>query len=112
MSNLDLGWVGSLFICFYSLASPLGGRMADRYGAGAMVVVSLLLFSGATLATGLSHSAAVLLTGRAILGVTESLYFPAAVSLLGSLHASTVRSRVISLHGSAQFAGAAMGGWF
>src|SRR5262245_31089332 len=99
MSNLELGWVGSLFIWFYSLASPLGGRLADRYGAGRMVLVSLLLFSGATLATGLSYTAAVLLAGRALLGITESFYFPAAVSLLGSLHASVVRSRVIALHG-------------
>lgn len=111
MSNTDLGWLGSLFIWCYSLASPFSGKLADRYGPGRLVLASLLLFSAATLATGLSNSAPSLLMGRAALGITEALYFPAAVSLLGTSHGSGLRSRAISLHGSAQFAGAAAGGW-
>ncbi len=112
MSNLELGFLGSLFIWFYSLASPLGGRLADRYGPERVIVASLLLWSGATLGTGLSGSVVPLLFWRAMTGVTEALYFPAAVSLLGAVHPQSMRSRAISLHGSAQFAGIAAGGWF
>ena len=68
--------------------------------------------SAATLATGLSMSVAALLVWRAVMGITEAFYFPAAVGLLGALHPMGVRSRVIALHGSAQFAGVAVGGWF
>lgn len=112
MTNMELGWIGSLFIWLYSLASPLGGRLADRCGSGPAVFASVLLFSGATLLTGISQTAAMLLAGRALLGITESLYFPSAVALLGSTHDPSVRSRAISIHGSAQFAGAATGAWF
>ena len=112
MSDSALALIGSLFIWFYSLASPLGGRLADRYGYPRMILVSLLLWTGATLATGLSASVALLLFWRAVMGVTEALYFPAAVGLLGAIHTLEVRSRVIALHGSAQFAGIAAGGWF
>ena len=112
MSDAALALIGSLFIWFYSLASPLGGRLADRFGYPQMILISLLLWTGATLATGLSTSVASLLVWRAAMGITEALYFPAAVGLLGALHSTEVRSRVIALHGSAQFAGVAAGGWF
>jgi len=112
MSDSALALIGSLFIWFYSLASPLGGRLADRFGYPRMILISLLLWSAATLATGLSMSVASLLVWRAAMGITEALYFPAAVGLLGALHSTEVRSRVIAFHGSAQFAGVAAGGWF
>src|SRR5438034_11492327 len=46
-----------------------------------------------------------------MMGLTEGLYFPAAVSAIGGLHSGRTRSRAISLHGTAQFAGSVAGGW-
>lgn len=112
LTNVELGLIGSAFIWLYSLASPLGGRLADRYGRTRVIVASLLLWTGATLGTGLSHAAWALLFWRGAMGVTEALYFPAAVSLIGAVHGARSRSRAIALHGSAQFAGIAAGGWF
>ena len=108
----QLGLIGTTFLWAYSLTSPLAGRLADRLRLEWMVPGSLVLWSLATLGTGLSHSVSQLLLCRTIVGVTEGLYFPAAVAVIGSLHSTATRSRAIAIHGSAQFAGIVGGGWF
>jgi len=111
-TSVELGLIGSVFLWTYSLACPLAGRMADRFRRDRLIAASVALWSAATLATGMSRSVAGLLFWRGVVGLTESLYFPAAASAIGSLHGGRTRSRAIALHGSAQFAGIAAGGWF
>ncbi|MBI1790426.1 MAG: MFS transporter [Acidobacteria bacterium] len=108
----QLGLIGSIFIWVYSLCSPLAGRLADRVRLDRLIPASLLLWSLATLATGLSRSVEALLFWRGVIGVTEGLYFPAALAAIGAAHPGPTRSRAISIHGSAQFAGIVAGGWF
>ncbi len=111
-TNAQLGLIGSIFIWVYSLCCPPAGRLADRVRRELMIPLSMILWSLATLATGLSRSVASFLFWRGMMGVTEGLYFPAAVSAIGSAHPGATRSRAIAIHGSAQFAGIAAGGWF
>lgn len=111
-TNAELGLVGSMFLWVYALSSPLAGRLVDRLPRERMVAASLILWSLATLGTALSGSPASFLFWRAVMGLTEALYFPAAVSLLGAVHPGATRSRALALHGSAQLAGIAVGGWF
>ena len=111
-TNAQLGLIGSIFIWVYSLACPPAGRLADRFRREWLAPASLVLWSVATLATGLSRSVESFLFWRGIMGVTEGLYFPAAVSVIAAVHPGATRSRAISLHGTAQFAGIAAGGWF
>jgi MFS family permease len=111
-TSVELGLIGSVFLWTYSLACPLAGRIADRFGRDRLIVSSVALWSAATLATGMSRSVAGVLFWRGMVGLTESLYFPAAASAIGSVHGGRTRSRAIALHGSAQFAGIAAGGWF
>lgn len=114
-SETQLGLVGSVFIWVYSLCMPLTGRMADLFRRERVIIVSLVLWSGATLGTALSGSVASFLFWRGAMGVTESLYMPASLGLIAALHPGATRSRALALHATAQFmgivAGGSYGGW-
>ncbi len=111
-TNEQLGLIGSIFIWVYSLCSPLVGRVADVIRRERVIVASLVLWSLATLSTGLSTTAEIFLFWRAVMGVSEALYAPAAMSLIGALHAGPTRSRALAVHGTAQLAGIIAGSWY
>lgn len=111
-SDTQLGLVGTLFIWVYSLCMPLTGRLADVVRRDRLVISSLVLWSVATLGTGLSTSAPAFLFWRAVMGVTESLYVPAALTTIAVLHPGTTRSKALAIHSTAQFAGIVAGGWY
>jgi MFS transporter, Spinster family, sphingosine-1-phosphate transporter len=46
------------------------------------------------------------------MGLTEALYFPAALALIASHYPDETRSRALGIHQSAQFAGVVIGGWY
>jgi MFS family permease len=111
-SETQLGLLGTVFLGVYSLSCPLTGWLADRWRADLLLPASLVLWSLATLGTALSASVASLLFWRGMMGLTEGMYFPAALGVIGTLHPGPTRSRAIALHGTAQFAGSVAGGWF
>ncbi len=111
-SDTQLGLVGSVFLWVYSLSMPITGRLADLYRRDRLILASLTLWSLATFATGMSHSVSALLFWRFMMGITESLYVPAALSIIAALHTGATRSRALSIHASAQFTGIALGGWY
>jgi len=53
-----------------------------------------------------------MLTCRALIGVTESLFIPAAIALTASAHGPQTRSRAIAVFSTAQLAGIVLGGWY
>jgi MFS transporter, Spinster family, sphingosine-1-phosphate transporter len=111
-SDTQLGLVGTLFLWVYSLCMPLTGRLADVVRRDRLVLSSLVLWSLATLGTGLSTSAPAFLFWRAVMGVTESLYVPAALATIAVLHPGMTRSKALATHSTAQFAGIIAGGWY
>lgn len=76
------------------------------------MALSLLLWSGVTALTGMSHSVTMVLVCRGLTGITESLFVPAAVALLGNAHRPENRSRAFALYGTGQLAGIVLGGWY
>jgi len=111
-TGVQLGFVGTVFIWVYSLSMPVAGRLADLLPKAALVIGSLALWSAAMLGTGSSDSVGSFLGWRGAMGVTEAMYFPAAVALIASYHSAAARSRALALHQSAQLVGGAVGGWF
>lgn len=111
-TDVQLGLTGSAFLWVYGLCSPIAGQIGDRFSKRRLVALSLLLWSGVTTLTGLSHSVGMVLTCRALTGVTESLFVPAAVALLANAHRPENRSRAFAIYGTGQLAGIVLGGWF
>lgn len=111
-TDARLGLIGSIFAWIYSLCMPFAGRLADRFRRDRMIVMSLLLWSAATLGCSFSGSVTQFLSWRAVMGVTEALYYPAAVGMIAAAHAGSSRSKALGIHQAAQFAGLVVGGWY
>lgn len=111
-SETQLGLAGSVFTWTYSLAMPFAGRLADVIPKHRLVILSLILWSIATIGTGLSRDFTEFIASRVIMGLSESLYSPAAMALIARFHTNNTRSRALSVHGLAQFIGITFGGWY
>jgi len=109
-SDSVLGLTGALFLWVYGLCSPIAGIWGDRLPKRRLVLGSLLVWSTFTVLTGLSPNGSFLLGCRALLGVSESLFMPAAYALMAAAHGTRTRSRAIAIFGTSQLIGVAAGG--
>ena len=112
LSDGQLGLTGSVFLWVYGFCCPLAGILADRYSKRLLVVFSLAIWSLVTLATSFSNGIVMLLALRAAMGISESLYMPAAISLTANAHSPEKRSRAVAILTTAQVAGTVCGASF
>ena len=112
LTDTQLGLTGSIFLWVYGLGCPIAGQIGDKYSKRVLVVFSLVVWSVVTVATGFATSAFILLALRAAMGVSESLFMPAAIALTANAHGPARRSRAIAALTTAQIAGTVGGGWF
>jgi len=108
----QLGLVGSIFIWTYSLVNPFAGYLADRVRRESLMTASVVLWSLAALGTATSQSPFQFLLWRAAMGITEAVYVPCALSLIGMAHPGPTRSRALALYSTGQMTGIVAGGWF
>lgn len=77
LTNEDYGWIQSSFSITYALCSPLVGLMIDRIGLTRGAVLTLGVWSMASVLTGFVEGVAGLLACRALLGLAEAGGIPA-----------------------------------
>ena len=65
-SGSQLGLIGSIFLWIYAMSMPIAGRMADLFRRDRMILSSILLWSLATICSGLAVSVPTFLACRAI----------------------------------------------
>ncbi len=81
-SQANLQWVVSAYALLFGGFLLLGGRIADLVGRRRVFVVGLVVFTGASLLSGLSWSEGALIGARALQGLGAALITPAALSIL------------------------------
>ena len=105
------GIVLGSFKWVYAVLSPVGGYVADRASRRHVIVASLFIWSAVTWLTGQVDSYSQLVVARAIMGVSEAFYIPAALALVTEFHLGPTRSRAVGLHQMGIYAGIILGGF-
>lgn len=112
MTDKQLGLTGALFLWVYAFGCPIAGQIADRFSKRLLVVLSLIVWSIVTVATGFAGTAVIMLTLRAVMGISESMFMPTAIALTANAHPPALRSRAIAVLTTAQIVGTVAGSWF
>lgn len=110
MTETQFGLLTAVFLWIYGVLSPFGGYFADKYSRKWMIVVSLLVWSLVTTWTGYANSFTEILIARALMGISEACYIPAALAMITDYHTKSSRSLAIGIHSSGLYAGMVLGG--
>ena len=104
----DLQWVVTAYVLMTGELLLLGGRVADLFGRRRVFLSGLLLFTAASLASGLAPSPTVLIASRAAQGLGAAMLSPAALSIITIAYTGGQRTTALSAWGALAGAGAAV----
>src|SRR5262245_54555798 len=110
-TRANWGIVLGAFKWVYALASPIGGYVADRFSRRHVIAASLFVWSAVTWGTGHVTSFDQLVMARALMGIIEAFYIPAALALITDYHLGATRSRAVGIHQMGIYAGSIIGGF-
>lgn len=110
MTDAQFGLLTSMFLWVYAALSPIGGFLADRFTRSRVIIGSLFAWSAITWLTAHATTFNELLVTRALMGISEACYLPAAVALITDYHRGTTRSLACGIHMSGIMIGSGLGG--
>ena len=110
-SDAQWGFVLASFKWVYAVLSPIGGYIADRFSRRHVIAVSLFVWSLVTWLTGHVTTYNELVASRALMGVSEAFYIPAALALISDFHLGPTRSRAVGFHQTGIYIGLILGGF-
>ena len=105
------GALMAVFLWIYGLVSPFAGFVADRFSKKWLVVISLFVWSTVTFLMGFATTFDQLYVLRALMGISEALYIPSALTLIADWHTGKSRSLAIGIHMTGLYTGQAIGGF-
>lgn len=108
-SDRQLGSLQLWLQVVLALASLPMGLLADRMPRARIIAAGVIFWSLATFWSGLAGTFAVLLIARALVGLGEATYGPAAQSLISSVFAAQTRARAQSFFAAGMLMGGAAG---
>lgn len=110
-SAVNFGRLMAIFLWIYGLVSPFAGAIADRISRKWLIIASLGVWSSVTTLMSFCTNYNEIFWLRALMGVSEALYIPAALSLIADYHTGKSRSFAIGIHMTGLYLGQAVGGF-
>jgi EmrB/QacA subfamily drug resistance transporter len=96
----EVVWVNSVYLLANTVPLLLTGRLGDRFGPKRVLVVGLVVFTGASLWSGLATSPGALIAARAIQGLGAAAMTPQTLSFITRLFPPAKRGLPISVWGA------------
>lgn len=110
-SAVNFGRLMAIFLWIYGCVSPFAGAVADRISRKWIIVASLGVWSAVTMLMGYCTTFNQIYWLRALMGISEALYIPAALSLLADYFTGSARSLAVGIHMTGLYLGQAIGGF-
>ncbi len=110
-SAANFGRLMAVFLWVYGIMSPFSGIVGDRVSRKWVIVAALFVWSFVTFMMGYATTFGQLYALRGIMGVSEALYMPAALSLIADYHRERTRSLAIGINMTGIYFGQAIGGF-
>jgi MFS transporter, Spinster family, sphingosine-1-phosphate transporter len=109
LSDTEGGLLQTVYIITYMIMSPIFGYFGDRVSRKAILLIGIVIWSIAGLASSFSPDYAVLMLCRAVVGVGEASYATVSPTIIADLYNADARGLVISIYYVAIPLGTALG---
>lgn len=96
LNGSDLGMLVAVFAMFQMIASPFGGRFADKFGKKIIIIIGLLLFSISEFIFAMGNTFSILLVSRVLGGISAAFVMPGVNGMIGDLSNSENRAKNFS----------------
>jgi EmrB/QacA subfamily drug resistance transporter len=109
-SQTSLAWVVNAYLLTFGGFLLLGGRLGDLFGHRRLFLIGIGLFTGASIACGLSGSQALLVGARAVQGLGGAVVSAVALSLMMGLFTEPAeRAKAMGVFGFVAAGGGSIG---
>lgn len=109
LSNFVGGLLATVFLVGYMVTSPVFGALGDRTRRVALIALGIVMWSAATVGSGLATGAASLIAARALVGVGEASYATLAPTVIDDVTPQDRKGRALAIFYAATPVGAALG---
>lgn len=104
-----LGWIATSFLLSTAIALVPFGRVADIYGRKKIFTYGIIVYTISSLLSGISTSAAMLISLRILQGIGGAMVFGTGVAILTSVFPVGERGRVLGINIASVYVGLSLG---
>src|SRR5262245_1460841 len=109
MTDVEAGFLSTVFFVSYALFSPFMGWLGDRFTRKYLLAIGVGVWSLATFGAGLATTYSHLLLARSVMGIGEATYAVIAPTMIADLFAREQRNRALAMFYVAIPVGSALG---
>ena len=109
VSDAQIGLLTTTFFWFYMCAAPFIGYLGDRYSRRHIISVGIMIWSGFTFLTAVTHTFNELMVRHIVVGIGEASYASIAPTLVADLFPPERRGRMMAIFSAGLPFGTAVG---
>jgi len=109
VSDAKIGLLTTTFFWFYMFAAPVVGYLGDRYSRRHIIAVGIMIWSGFTFLTAVTHTFNELMVRHILVGIGEASYAAIAPTLVADLFPLERRGRMMAIFSAGLPFGTAVG---